>query len=58
MAYQTLYRKYRPKSFELVFGQNTITKTLTNIIKNNMHIYLLVLEELVKQVVLSYLQKQ
>lgn len=42
MAYQTLYRKYRPKSFELVFGQNTITKTLTNIIKNNKlsHAYL------------------
>ena len=35
MAYQTLYRKYRPKSFELVFGQNTITKTLTNIRKND-----------------------
>ena len=42
MSYQTLYRKYRPKSFELVFGQNTITKTLTNIIKNNKlsHAYL------------------
>lgn len=42
MAYQTLYRKYRPKSFELVFGQSTITKTLTNIIKNNKlsHAYL------------------
>ena len=42
MAYQTLYRKYRPKSFELVYGQKIITKTLTNIIKNNKlsHAYL------------------
>ena len=35
MAYQTLYRKYRPKSFSLVFGQDVITKTLKNVIKNN-----------------------
>ena len=35
MAYQTLYRKYRPKTFELVFGQDTIVKTLKNVIKNN-----------------------
>lgn len=42
MAYQTLYRKYRPKSFELVFGQDVIVKTLKNIIKNNKlsHAYL------------------
>jgi len=42
MAYQTLYRKYRPKTFELVFGQDTIVKTLKNVIKNNKlsHAYL------------------
>lgn len=42
MAYQTLYRKYRPKTFELVFGQDVIIKTLKNIIKNNKisHAYL------------------
>ena len=33
--YQTLYRKYRPKSFDLVFGQDVIVKTLKNIIKND-----------------------
>ena len=32
--YQTLYRKYRPKSFEGVFGQNIVTKTLKNAIIN------------------------
>ena len=42
MTYQTLYRKYRPKSFELVYGQDTIVKTLKNIIKNGKigHAYL------------------
>lgn len=42
MAYQTLYRKYRPKTFELVFGQDTIVKTLKNVIKNEKlsHAYL------------------
>ena len=42
MAYQTLYRKYRPKSFDLVYGQDTIVKTLKNVIKNNKlsHAYL------------------
>ena len=42
MAYQTLYRKYRPNSFELVYGQDTIIKTLKNIIKKNKlsHAYL------------------
>ena len=42
MAYQTLYRKYRPKTFELVFGQETIVKTLKNVIKNKKlsHAYL------------------
>ncbi len=42
MAYQTLYRKYRPKTFELVYGQATIVKTLKNVIKNEKlsHAYL------------------
>ena len=42
MAYQTLYRKYRPKSFENVYGQDTIVKTLKNVIKNDKlsHAYL------------------
>lgn len=42
MAYQTLYRKYRPKSFDLVYGQDIIVKTLKNVIKNDKlsHAYL------------------
>ena len=42
MAYQTLYRKYRPKTFELVYGQDVIIKTLKNVIKNDKlsHAYL------------------
>lgn len=42
MAYQTLYRKYRPKAFELVYGQDVIVKTLKNVIKNDKlsHAYL------------------
>lgn len=42
MAYQTLYRKYRPKSFDLVYGQDVIVKTLKNVIKNDKlsHAYL------------------
>lgn len=41
--YQALYRKYRPKSFEEVIGQEVIVKTLKNSIKNNIvtHAYLL-----------------
>lgn len=33
MAYQALYRKYRPKTFEDVVGQEHITQTLQNQIK-------------------------
>ena len=42
MAYQTLYRKYRPKSFDLVYGQDVIVKTLKNSILNDKisHAYL------------------
>ena len=32
--YQALYRKYRPKDFDSVVGQNAIIKTLKNSIKN------------------------
>ena len=41
--YQALYRKYRPKTFEEIIGQETIVRTLRNSIKNNMvtHAYLL-----------------
>ena len=40
--YQALYRKYRPKNFDDVVGQEVIIKTLTNAINNNMvsHAYL------------------
>lgn len=40
--YQALYRKYRPKSFEDVVGQDVIIKTLSNSITNEMvsHAYL------------------
>ena len=40
--YQALYRKYRPKSFEDVVGQEVIVQTLTNAVKNDMvsHAYL------------------
>ncbi len=35
MAYQTLYRKWRPKTFDEVVGQNHITSTLKNEIVND-----------------------
>lgn len=35
MKYQALYRKYRPKSFEDVVGQDIVIKTLKNSLKNN-----------------------
>ena len=40
--YQALYRKYRPKTFEDVFGQDVIVKTLKNAVINNKltHAYL------------------
>ena len=42
--YQALYRKYRPKDFDSVVGQNAIVKTLKNQIKTNRltHAYLFV----------------
>ncbi|SJZ48166.1 DNA polymerase III subunit gamma/tau [Mycoplasmopsis verecunda] len=42
MSYKTLYRKYRPKTFEEVVGQNHVVKTLQNIIATNKigHAYL------------------
>ena len=42
VAYQALYRKYRPKTFEEVIGQEHITKTLENQVKASQisHAYL------------------
>ena len=42
MAYQTLYRKYRPLNLDEVVGQQVIVKTLKNAILNNQlsHAYL------------------
>ncbi len=44
MEYQALYRKYRPKTFDDVYGQEIIVQTLKNIIKNNKltHAYLFI----------------
>ena len=33
--YQALYRKYRPKDFGSVVGQESLVKTLKNSVKNN-----------------------
>ena len=40
--YQTLYRKYRPTSFDETIGQDVIIKTIKNAIRNNklVHAYL------------------
>ena len=42
MAYQVLYRKYRPKSFDDVYGQDHVTQTLRNELRLNRvhHAYL------------------
>ena len=42
MIYQALYRKYRPKTFEGVIGQEHITQTLANQVKAGkfVHAYL------------------
>ena len=44
MEYQALYRKYRPKTFDDVSGQEIIVQTLKNIVKNNKltHAYLFI----------------
>ena len=44
MSYLALYRKYRPKNFDEVVGQDAIIKTLTNQVKsgNLSHAYLFV----------------
>ena len=41
--YKALYRKYRPNNFDQVVGQDYVTKTLKNAIKNNKisHAYML-----------------
>ena len=42
MSYKALYRTYRPSTFEEVYGQQHIVKTLSNAIKENKiaHAYL------------------
>src|SRR5665648_541696 len=42
MSHQAIYRKYRPKTFDDVIGQNHITETLKNqILRNSIaHAYL------------------
>ena len=42
MAYQVLYRTYRPQRFEEVVGQEYVIRTLVNAIKNKRiaHAYL------------------
>jgi DNA polymerase-3 subunit gamma/tau len=35
LSYQVIARKYRPQSFDQMIGQNHITQTLTNALKNN-----------------------
>lgn len=42
MSYQALYRKYRPQSFQQVYGQTSVVDTLKNIIEssNTTHAYL------------------
>ena len=44
MKYQALYRKYRPRTFDDVYGQQIVVQTLKNVIKNNKltHAYLFV----------------
>ena len=56
--YQALYRKYRPKTFDDVVGQDVIVRTLKmplSTIKLVMHIYLLALVVVVKHQLLKYL---
>ena len=38
MAYQALYRKWRPRTFDGVVGQTAITDTLKNAIKRGNHL--------------------
>ncbi|WP_334687012.1 hypothetical protein [Mycoplasmopsis felis] len=60
MSYQTLYRKYRPKTFDDVVGQKHIVQTLKNVLINQKisHAYLFAgnLKEQVKLQLLKYLQ--
>lgn len=44
MEYQALYRKYRPKTFDEVYGQEIVVKTLKNAVKNKKltHAYLFI----------------
>lgn len=60
MAYQALYRKYRPTNFDEVVGQTHIIQTLKNAIVQNRiaHAYLfVVLEEQEKLQSQKYLRR-
>ena len=60
MNHIALYRKYRPKSFEEVIGQDHITKTLQNqivVTKSDTLIFSQALVEREKQVLQKSLQK-
>ena len=35
LSYQVIARKYRPQSFDQMVGQNHITQTITNALKND-----------------------
>ena len=61
MSYQALYRKYRPKDFSSVRGQEHIVKTLTNQIQADRigHAYLFwEREEPEKRRLPKFLQRQ
>ena len=62
MSYQALYRKYRPKDFSSVRGQEHIVKTLTNQIQADRigHAYLFCgeREEPEKRRLPKFLQRQ
>ena len=57
MSYQALYRKYRPKDFSSVRGQEHIVKTLTNQIQAD-RIGLAEREEPEKRRLPKFLQRQ
>lgn len=58
MAYQALYRKWRPRTFDSVIGQEAITDTLKmrlNVVRFPMRFFSQDPAELVKHLVLRFL---
>ena len=49
MAYQALYRKWRPQTFDDMVGQSAVTHTLKNAISNQKRVMLTYLRGLVGQ---------